>query len=64
MAITKGRSPNQDYLDAERDRAREAEIAEWRTQGHSQKVIGEHFGISASRVGQILKRLRREAERT
>jgi len=60
--MTKGRSPNQAWLDLERDREREAKIWAAHLAGKTQQWIGAEVGISPSRVGQILKRLKREAE--
>lgn len=59
-----GRSSNQEWLDLERDRDRERRIVELRAQGLTYEVIAARFGVSPSRVGQIVKRAKREAERT
>ena len=59
-----GKSANQHWLDLERDERREEAIQALRDQGWTQAAIAAEFGISASRVGQILARLKRERERT
>ena len=60
--MSNGRSPNQEWLDMERNRDREAGIWERHLKGQTQLSISLEYGISPSRVGQILKRLKREAE--
>jgi DNA-directed RNA polymerase specialized sigma subunit len=63
MAVgSTGRSNNQAWLNLERDRKREAVIWAAFLGGRSQRSIADEVGISPSRVGQILKRLKREAE--
>lgn len=57
-----GRSPNQRYLDGERDREREGRILAMHHAGQTQKEIGAFFDVSPSRIGQILKRLHDEQD--
>lgn len=61
------RSTNQHHLDLEREANadREAQIVKLTAEaGWTQKMLAERFRISPSRVGQILRRVRREAERS
>jgi len=61
----RGRSPNQAFLDAEREANadREAQIVKLTAEaGWTQQMLAERFRISPSRVGQILRRAARERE--
>ena len=58
-----GRSTNQVWLDLARDRRTEARVLELRAQGLTQAVIGARLGLHPSRIGQILRRVKREQAR-
>lgn len=62
---TRRGSSNQHHLDIDREANvdRETQIVQLTAGGWTQKLLGERFRISPSRVGQILARVRREAER-